>query len=62
MVPFLKVRFSDHSARDILYVCADKPELISNVNKKTVARDLIFIFFGFKDLSKNNEFGEINGS
>jgi glutathionyl-hydroquinone reductase len=52
IVPFLRVRFNDHSAREILYACpwANKLMLIRTVKKITDKRDLVFIFICFKNV------------
>jgi hypothetical protein len=49
IVPFLKVRLSDHSAREILYdcPCAIQERVINAAESRVIKRDLIFILNGF---------------
>jgi hypothetical protein len=49
IVPFLKVRLSDHSAREILYVCpwAKQVRVINAAENREIKRDLIFIVMNF---------------
>jgi hypothetical protein len=52
IVPFLNVRFNDHSAREILYAgsWANKLIFIRAANRITDKRDLVFIFICFKNI------------
>jgi hypothetical protein len=49
IVPFLKVRFNDHSAREILYVCpwAIQEMAINAAESRVNKKDLVFIIKGF---------------
>ena len=57
IVPFLKVRFKDHSASEILYAGPWEKQLrlIKRADKRVIIKDLVFISMDFRLMFKGKE-------